>query len=166
MTGRVKDQQAKAAKADLEERGAELTMMNSAQADDEEHGVFDGQSGDRVDLRDAQNRHVVIDDEGDDDESFRFAPQFAEEEPTLTGKESAETLAPIIAARRQHAAPPAHAVRSSMATIRVDQDIEDMTYGVVNGRPNNFTLREGLKYRLPLPVAEHLNDLGLVRQWF
>jgi hypothetical protein len=87
------------------------------------------------------------------------------EEVILTGQEDPETVEPLIAARKAFTPPPVEVVRSSRVRIRVDADLEDMTYGMFNGEPNNYTFREGLTYEVPLEVAEHLNDRGLVRQW-
>ena len=88
-----------------------------------------------------------------------------DQEPVLTGQEDPETVAPIIAARKVFSQPSPEVVRSSSVVIRVDADIDDMTYGMRNGEPDNYTFKEGLKYRVPVQVAEHLNERNLVRQW-
>jgi hypothetical protein len=44
--------------------------------------------------------------------------------------------------------------------IRTQSDIEDMTYGVVNGAPQNFTFKAGVKYKVPVDLASYLARLG------
>jgi hypothetical protein len=44
--------------------------------------------------------------------------------------------------------------------IRTISDIEDMTYGVVNGAPQNFTFKAGVKYKVPADLASYLARLG------
>ena len=36
---------------------------------------------------------------------------------------------------------------------------------MINGEPNNYNFKEGLAYRVPLAVAEHLQERRLIRQW-
>ena len=44
--------------------------------------------------------------------------------------------------------------------IRTIADIEDMTYGVVNGAPQNYTFKAGVKYSVPRHLAAYLENLG------
>ena len=44
--------------------------------------------------------------------------------------------------------------------IRTISDIEDMTYGVVNGAPQNYTFKAGVKYKVPADLASYLARLG------
>jgi hypothetical protein len=44
--------------------------------------------------------------------------------------------------------------------IRTISDIEDMTYGVVNGAPQNFTFKAGVKYKVSADLAAYLARLG------
>ena len=43
--------------------------------------------------------------------------------------------------------------------IRVNEDIDEMTFGY----GNTYTMKAGGQYRVPKPVADHLESLGL--QW-
>ncbi len=52
------------------------------------------------------------------------------------------------------------AVTNDKVIIRVHQDIEDMTYGVINGAPQNFTFKAGVKYSVPRDLAAYLERLG------
>lgn len=171
-TGREKTRQGREAAQQQKERSAETTLATAERLDEEEHGVFDAQSGVRLDTPDGE----IIDD--DEDVAPQAPPAFAgtgffpddeDDEPVLTGHESDEELAPILAARDvprrgRRRSPRAH---SADVVIRLDQDIDDMTYGMdpVSQSPNNYSFKEGLKYKVPYPVAEHLDERGLVRQW-
>lgn len=44
--------------------------------------------------------------------------------------------------------------------IRTISDIEDMTYGVINGAPQNYTFKAGVKYKVPADLAGYLERLG------
>jgi len=51
-------------------------------------------------------------------------------------------------------------VNNDKVVIRVHQDIEDMTYGVINGAPQNFTFKANVKYSVPRDLADYLERLG------
>ena len=44
--------------------------------------------------------------------------------------------------------------------IRTISDIEDMTYGIVNGAPQNYTFKAGVKYKVRADLASYLARLG------
>lgn len=46
--------------------------------------------------------------------------------------------------------------------IRTVTDIEDMTFGVVNGTPQSYTFKAGVKYRVPGHLANYLEQLGYI----
>jgi hypothetical protein len=46
--------------------------------------------------------------------------------------------------------------------IRTITDIEDMTYGILNGAPQNYTFKSGVKYRVPRGLAIYLEGLGYI----
>lgn len=180
FTGQQKSQQAKQQKTALEEQQAEMSMKNDSLTDDEINGVFDPQNGERLDsVRPSRVIELADEDEFDeneiDDDSetvptvqqqrTRGIPRRREEEPTYTGHESPEELAPVLAKRRTYTPHDVELAKPSMVTVRLDQDIDDMTYGMYNGEPNNYSFKEGLKYKVPYEVAEHLNERGLIRQW-
>jgi hypothetical protein len=52
------------------------------------------------------------------------------------------------------------AVNNDKVIIRTVSDIEDMTYGVVNGAPQNYTFKQGVKYSVPRDLADYLSSLG------
>lgn len=47
---------------------------------------------------------------------------------------------------------------SAQVEIRVNEDIDEMTYGY----GNTYTMKAGGRYRVPREVADHLEGLGLV----
>jgi ferritin-like protein len=53
-------------------------------------------------------------------------------------------------------------VNNEKVVIRTHQDIEDMTYGVLNGTPQNYTFKAGVKYSVPRDLANYLENLGYV----
>ena len=55
-------------------------------------------------------------------------------------------------------------VRNEMVTIRTVSDIEDMTYGVINGTPQVYNFKQGAKYQVTRDVAAYLQNLGYLYQ--
>lgn len=51
-------------------------------------------------------------------------------------------------------------VNNDKVVIRTIADIEDMTFGVVNGTPQNYTFKQGVKYSVPRDLAIYLESLG------
>ena len=53
-------------------------------------------------------------------------------------------------------------VNNDKVVIRTHHDIDDMTYGVVNGTPQSYTFKAGVKYSVPRELAAYLEGLGYV----
>ena len=53
-------------------------------------------------------------------------------------------------------------LKDEKAIIRTVTDIEDMTYGIVNGAPQNYTFKAGVKYAVPRDLAAYLESLGYI----
>jgi hypothetical protein len=51
-------------------------------------------------------------------------------------------------------------VNNDKVVIRTISDIEDMTYGVINGTPQSYTFKQGVKYSVPRDLAIYLEQLG------
>jgi hypothetical protein len=51
-------------------------------------------------------------------------------------------------------------VQNESVIIRTISDIEDMTFGVINGAPNNLSFKAGVKYKVSPEVANYLERLG------
>lgn len=175
-TGQLKQQDSKKQATEVADDQIKASFRRTEKIRTEETGVFDAQSGQQVDGLDGpggmnifdaiEGRSAVAEDIDDDDdhvEPMRRLDGLFEEEVVLTGRETPEELAPILERKKVFRArhETAHAAE---VTIRVDQDIEDMTYGMRHGEPNNFTFKEGMAYKVPYEVFEHLNERGLVRQ--
>jgi hypothetical protein len=166
LTGRQK--MASAKEASIKQQQGVIADSNAEAAEQEakQHGVFDGKTQQRVDQKSA----VLVDD--DDDEEYEDddnveAGQFGNfypEEQVLTGKEDPATVAPVVAQRR-NPRPPKNIVHDARVTVRFSCDIDDMTFGMRNGEPNNYTFKEGIAYEIPYELAEHLNQLGVIGQW-
>jgi hypothetical protein len=166
LTGRQKMAAAKDASVRQQQGVIEDAQQAAADEEAKQHGVFDGKSGQRVDQQSA----VLVaddDDDFDDDDSNVEAGQFGNfypEEQILTGKEDPATVAPVVAARRTPR-PPKNIAHDARVTVRFSCDIDDMTFGMRNGEPNNYTFKEGIAYEIPYELAEHLNALGVIGQW-
>jgi len=53
-------------------------------------------------------------------------------------------------------------VKNDKVVIRTIADIEDMTYGVINGTPQSYTFKSGQKYSVPRDLAAYLEGLGYI----
>jgi ferritin-like protein len=51
-------------------------------------------------------------------------------------------------------------LKNEKVVIRTHHDIEDMTYGVINGTPQSYTFKAGVKYSVPKDLALYLQGLG------
>ena len=51
-------------------------------------------------------------------------------------------------------------VGNNKVVIRTISDIENMTFGVKNGTPQNYTFKAGVKYSVPVEIAAYLEQLG------
>lgn len=54
------------------------------------------------------------------------------------------------------------ATNNEKVIVRTIADIDDMTYGVVNGTPQSFTFKAGVKYSVPADLANYLERLGYI----
>jgi hypothetical protein len=52
------------------------------------------------------------------------------------------------------------AVNNDSVIIRTISDIDDMTFGVVNGTPQNYTFKAGVRYKVPRELANYLQGIG------
>jgi Icc-related predicted phosphoesterase len=53
-------------------------------------------------------------------------------------------------------------VSNEYVIVRTITDIEDMTFGVVNGTPQSYTFKAGVRYRVPKHLADYLEQLGYI----
>lgn len=161
FTGKQKQSQAKEAVQDRRDRAAEMSMITAIEEDEKAGGVFDPKSGE---LLEGGSGLEEVDNGGFPQSGFAFNPR--PQEQVFTGKESESEMEPHLASSAPAPAPVFTAtIASPMVKIRTNCDIEDMTYGMINGEPNNFTFREGYTYEVSRDVAEHLNQRSLIAQW-
>ena len=164
MTGRQKERDNKARIQAEQEAAAAAATEAAADGRAARDGVFDPQTQGRLDGGGESDIEVLDDpDEEPTFAGFGGGP----EERVFTGRESPEEIDAAVAARRQR--PPrashVHVVDNSRVKVRIDADIEQLTFGMVNGLPNNYDFREGLVYEVPLALAQHLDERALIRQW-
>ena len=158
FTGREKASQQKEQVQATNDRATEMSMASAAQAEEERVGVFDPYTGKLVE---DESYGAVLVEEAPTPSGF-----FKNDEPVLTGHESDEEVAVIVAAEKERPiVPQRERAVSPTVRVRIDQDIEKMTYGMYNNEPNNYSFKEGLQYDIPREVAEHLEERGLIRQW-
>jgi hypothetical protein len=160
FTGRQKAQANKDALKEQAERRTEMAMATAVETEEQQHGVFDPQTQERLDkLPEALD---VVEEE---ERPRMMTPRLDRStEPVYTGKEPVEEQLPPPPPSRGRPQS-VDAVRPMRSVIRVDADIENMTFGMRNGEPNNFNFREGFAYEVDTVLADHLADRGLVRQW-
>lgn len=163
LTGQQKAEASKTARREEQENAARTTMASEQLSYEEQTGTFDAQTGARVDVPPAS----AVLEEQEEVAGFGGPGPDYDSEPVLTGYESDEELAPILAQREQYnpRRGPRGGLRATHVKVRVNADVEKMTYGMCNGEPNNFNFREGLTYRVPIEIADHLEERGLVAQW-
>lgn len=53
-------------------------------------------------------------------------------------------------------------LKDDKVIVRTITDIEDMTYGISNGSPQNYTFKAGVKYAVPRDLAAYLESLGYI----
>ena len=53
-------------------------------------------------------------------------------------------------------------VSNEYVIVRTITDIDDMTFGVVNGTPQSYTFKAGVRYRVPKHLADYLEQLGYI----
>lgn len=52
------------------------------------------------------------------------------------------------------------ALKDESVIIRTITDIDNMTYGVINGRTQNYTFKAGVRYKVSRDLAAYLERLG------
>lgn len=51
-------------------------------------------------------------------------------------------------------------VNNESVIIRTITDIEDMTFGVINGTPQNYSFKQGVRYKVSKDLANYLQGIG------
>lgn len=156
-TGQQKAAQQKEALQEQRDAAAEMSMASTIEAEEIQSGVFDPHTQQRIE-GDVEEVQVV-----DSPKRDYFQPKQTTE-PVFTGYETEEQMEPFLASQPEPPQPQ-FLLREPFVRIRTNQDIDNMTYGFRNGEPNNMSFKEGYLYEVPLEVAEHLNDRGVVARY-
>ena len=53
-------------------------------------------------------------------------------------------------------------LKDEKVIVRTITDIDDMTYGISNGTPQNYTFKAGVKYAVSRDLAAYLESLGYI----
>lgn len=175
FTGRESARQAKETLTQQAEQDRDLARQQQAELDAIETEVLDPHTGQPIgniyenETLPANDVFIVGDEEEDEDEGVGYAPQQPQRpfgnpaaERVFTGKETLEEQeqvpVPPVAPRL-----PTFLAQSKVVRIRVNQDIENMTYGMTEaGYPNNFNFFEGRIYEVDRELAEHMNERGYI----
>jgi hypothetical protein len=161
-TGKTKQTLAKTATQEQRDRTAEMSMATQLEDEGRREGVWDGQTGQRIDT--PLSVEEVEPEDAPEHGGF-FPPEQMPVEQVFTGKETDEEMVPHLASRAATPPAPQLLLRQPFVKVRLNADVDDMTYGMRNGEPNNFTFKEGFVYEIEVELAEHLNQRGLVGQW-
>ena len=168
LTGKIKAEAAKEQLQEQRDRSAEMSLATAIEDQEQREGIFDPHTQTRLDAPVAVVEESDLpgpSSNGSNEHKSFYEPERGPVEPVFTGYETEEQMTPWLSSRNE-APMPRSIVRSPLVKIRVNQDIEDMTYGFNSqGYPNNMTFREGFTYEVDVNIAEHLNDRGLVAQW-
>jgi hypothetical protein len=158
FTGKLKAEAQHDVLQEQRDSASRMSLASAVEAEERQDGVFSPHTGERLDVPAA-----VVEEESLSADAFYRSQE--PQELVLTGYETEEQMVPLLAERNEPVVPRS-VVRSPQVKIRVNQDIEDMTYGFTpQGYPNNMTFREGFIYEVDINIADHLNQRGLVAQW-
>lgn len=98
--------------------------------------------------------------------SFGNTPPGGPSEQVFTGQEPPEVVERMLAEfERPVASGGPERLQQSTVVIRTPEDVDDMTYGMRNGEPNNYTFKAGVAYRVPREIAEHLRERDLIQSY-
>jgi hypothetical protein len=151
---------------ELVRRQQEIGLTNAVDVVIEEEGIFDPATGQLVEMSDeAQARVDALNDQVHevDDPDAVLDPRV---KPRRDPMQSFEDMAP----KRKEKPTPSNPMEvadlgdevivteEEYRTIRVNTDIEDMTYGV----GNNLTFLRGRRYSVPMDIYRHLDSKGLI----
>lgn len=177
---------------DQQRREGELSMATAREIADERDGVYDPQDGELVDsgLTAEQEEQLYAESqlaEGDEiiEPEVASRVRLGEHRVRSDGPAIGPTGVPIIpesevpddsiidlsddepSSEPLPEVSPARKITkvqraAQVAIVRVNTDL-DMTYGQYE--PNLWRLKKGRRYRLPINVANHLHEKGLVATW-
>lgn len=165
-TGRERQRLTEEKAQELSERQKEIGLVNQVDLVTEEEGVFDPVTGELVELPESaqskiaqlQDQPVVVEDDPILDPA---APQHIADPmknfQDLETKQRAKPM-PSNPLEVQDLGPEPITVEDEWKVIRVNTDIEEMTYGA----ENNLTFLRGRRYRVPRHLYDWLDSRGVV----
>jgi hypothetical protein len=157
FTGQQKKQQAKEAQQEQRDRAHEMTMASVEEDEAQATGVFDPRTQERIGGEVEEVEVVDAVSPG----GRAFGESRDSRERVFTGYESDEEMEPFLATQETPSAPE-FLLREPYVRIRTNTDIDNMTYGFVNGEPNNMSFKEGYLYEVRVDIADHLNQRGVI----
>jgi hypothetical protein len=165
-TGRERQRLAEEKAAELEERQKEIGLVNQVDIVREEEGIFDPITGEMVELpEDAaakvaalQEQPIVVDDDPilDPSQPQEVTDPWKDLRDTVTQQE--QKPVPVNAMEVQDFGPEPITVEDEWRIIRVNSDVEEMTYGA----GTTYTFLRGRRYRVPRGLYEWLESRELV----
>jgi hypothetical protein len=164
FTGQQRKKLAEEKAAELAQRQQEVGLVNQVDIVHEEEGIWDASSGQMVDLPpDAQKRIeelekplTVEDDPILDPRGTRTYDPMKDLQPVQT-QQAPKVVTPN-ALEVQDLGPEPITVEEEWRVIRVNTDIEEMTYGA----GNTLTFLRGRRYRVPQDLYNWLESRGVV----
>jgi hypothetical protein len=164
-TGQQRKKLAEDRAAEIAKRQEEVGLVNQVDVVHEEEGVWDPSTGQMTELSPEAQRRVeelerqpvtVEDDEILDPRGTRTFDPMKDLQPTQT-QQAPKAMAPN-ALEVQDLGPEPITVEEEWRVIRVNTDIEQMTYGV----GNDLTFLRGRRYRVPRDLYDWLESRGVV----
>jgi hypothetical protein len=162
LTGQTRQKLAEENAKELLERQKEVGLVNQVEVIEEAEGIFDPATGEVIEMpEDAQAKVEAL-----------AEPQSVEEDPVLDpavkypGYDPMKDLQDM---QQQRQDKPYHnplevdeapvTVEGEWKIIRVNTDIEEMTYGISNPP---YTFLRGHRYRVPKPLYTWLESRGVI----
>jgi hypothetical protein len=166
FTGQERQRLTEEKAQELSERQKEIGLVNQVDIVVEEEGVFDPVTGELVELpEDAQARIEQLRDEPvvvDDDPILDPSQPVANYDPMKDMRDLQTQQQPkataVNALEVQDLGPEPITVEDEWKVIRVNTDIEEMTYGA----GTNYTFLRGRRYRVPRGLYDWLETRGVV----
>jgi hypothetical protein len=165
-TGRERERLTESKAKELADRQEEIGLVNQVDIVVEEEGIFDPTTGELTELSegaqariDALNEPVVVDDDPilDPTAPPPISPNPMQSLQDLEMKQQKRPVAPNHMEVMDLGEEPV-TVEEEYKVIRVNTDIEEMTYGV----GNTLTFLRGRRYRVPRHLYDWLESRGVV----
>jgi len=165
FTGSERQRLAEEKAKELADRQKEIGLVNQIDIVEEQEGIWDPETGQMVDLPpDAQERiealsePVTVDEDPILDPTVIMPGYDPMKDLQEMQTQQQERPAPSNSMEVQDLGPEPMTVESEWRVIRVNTDIEDMTFGI----GNQLTFLRGRRYRVPRDLYNWLESRGVV----